>query len=227
MKLTDLIPDVKLPSGKKGHHKIESFTVSVQEATFQCMQMAIKDRLEEGIIPGTYTRLVRDDGTIVMSDTISERRDHAEFVEAAFGWVLVNGLGLGMIIPPVLAKRKVKHLIVVENNQDVLDLVAPTYLKRYPKRLSIVKADAFYFELSRCPDVVWNDIWDFISDENVPEMDDLEEKYRGASWCDSWARDRCENFEEIVKQELSTSVGVTFERLEAAGFALATSKGEK
>lgn len=218
MKLTDFIPDVKVPLGKKGKHKIESFTVSVQEATIQCMRMAANDRLEEGIIPGTYTRLVRDDGTIVMSDTISERRDHIEFIEEAFGTVLIHGLGLGMIIQPVLAKRDVEHVIVVEKEQDVIDLVAPTYLKRFPRRLSIIKADAFTFELNVCPDIVWNDIWDYISDENVPEMDILEDKYSDAWWCGSWARERCVGFTELVKQGLYTSTDVVFERLQAAGF---------
>jgi len=226
MKLTDFIPDVRVPLGKKGRHKIESYTVSVQEATYHCMSMAIKDRLEEGIIPGTYTRLVRDDGTIVMSDAISERRDHIEFIEEAFGMVLINGLGLGMTIEPIIRKDQVDHVIVVEKEQDVIDLVAPTYLKRYSQGLSIVKADAFSFELNQCPDVVWNDIWDYISDENVPEMKRLHEKYANASWCDSWARERCENFREIVEKEMYTSVDVVFERLDAAGFTLAAPEEE-
>jgi hypothetical protein len=226
MKLTDFIPDVKIPMGKKGRHRIESFTVSVPEATLHCMSMAAKGRLEEGIIPGTYTRLVRDDETIVMSDTISERRDHIEFIEAACGLVLINGLGLGMTIGPVLAKPEVDHVIVVEKEQDVIDLVAPTYLKRYPDRLTIVKADAFCFALSQCPDVVWNDIWDTISDENVPDMDELEEKYLDAQWCGSWARERCENFMDHIEHEMyGAPLDVLLERLGAAGF-MPTGEGD-
>lgn len=218
MKLTDFIPDVRVPLGEKGNHIIKSFTVSVEQAYLQCMSMAAKDRLEEGIIPGTYTSLERKDGTIVMSDTISERRDHIEFVEEAFGTVLIHGLGLGMTIPPIIDKPEVDHVIVVEKEQDVISLVAPTYLKRHPEKLSIVKADAFSFELSHCPDVVWNDIWDYISDENLPAMDALEKKYEKASWCASWARDRCENFGELVKQDLFGCTDVVLEGL--GGIAL-------
>jgi spermidine synthase len=183
--------------------------------------MAAKGRLDEGIIPGRYTRLTRDDGTIVMSDTISERRDHVGFVEAAHGLVLIHGLGLGMTIEPVLDKLEVDHVIVVEKEQDVLDLVAPTYLQRYPQRLTIVKADAFDFALAVCPDVVWNDIWDFVDDRNVPEMDHLEDRYAEASWCSSWARDRCEAFDDYVQHELyGASPEVLMERLSAIGMTL-------
>ena len=206
--------------GKRGRHKVESFTVSVQEATARCMSMAIKGRLEMGIIPGTYTRLVRDGHVVVMSDSISERRDHIEFVESAFGVVLINGLGLGVTIRPVIEKEIVDHVIVVEKEQEVIELVAPTYLKRYPDKLSIVKADAFDFQVRKCPDVVWNDIWDFIDDENLPGMDELEEKYKEAYWCESWARERCENFQQIIEDEMYTSVEVKLERLAAVGFGV-------
>ena len=49
-------------------------------------------------------------------------------------------------------------------------------------------------------DAVWHDIWDEISDENLPEMHKLHRKYgQRANWHGSWARAECEMLRERAK----------------------------
>ena len=204
MKITDVIPSVRLPAGKVGKYTIDQFEVNEMDAVTFNLKQHLHDTPEMGMIPGTYTRLWRQDETpvVMMSDTLSERRDHVDFVLSAWGDVLINGLGLGMCIDPLMEQEEVCRVTVVEKQQEIIDLVAPTYCRRYPKRFRIVHADAFLYEPEECPDVVWNDIWDNISDLNVPEMDTLEAKYKEAAWVDSWARERCENFVDFVKARI-------------------------
>jgi spermidine synthase len=89
----------------------------------------------------------------MMSDTNMERRSNWQVKDNAHGRVLIAGLGIGMILHPILdptraiisrrageALQPVEHVTVVELNQDVIDLVAPS-LARYGDRVTIVKAD--------------------------------------------------------------------------------------
>ncbi|RLI87984.1 MAG: hypothetical protein DRP01_00090 [Archaeoglobales archaeon] len=147
------------------------------------------------VVPGKYTRLVRLSKipAVVMSDTLVEREDHQKFIDTAYGTVLVNGLGLGLCIAPLMSNPDVLNVVVVEKSKDVISLVSPTYRKRYPERLEIVHADAYTYEPETPPDVVWNDIWDTICADNLAGMDELEAKYCDADWCESWCRERCES----------------------------------
>lgn len=190
------IPAVDVPEGKCGDFQVMKFKVDDFDAYTYNLQIP-DDTM--AIVPGNYTRLVDvSKAILVMSDTPSERRDHQEFIDAAYGNVLVNGLGLGLCIAPLMANPEVDTVTVVENSEDVMSLMATTYIKRYPERLNIVLADAYMYKPRVLPDVVWNDIWYTISDENLPEMDKLEAKYCEAAWCESWCRERCKQFETLA-----------------------------
>ena len=52
---------------------------------------------EEYIPPGRYTRLMLH-GSVMMSDTPSERISNRFFVMNAHGRILIAGLGLGLIV---------------------------------------------------------------------------------------------------------------------------------
>lgn len=68
---------------------------------------------------GTYACL-RINGRLVMSDTRMEHTTNWEVVHEAKGHVLIAGLGLGMILHPILAKEEVLSVTVVEKYADVI-----------------------------------------------------------------------------------------------------------
>jgi len=151
--------------------------------------------------PGTYTKLMRG-GTLVMSDTPDEMGDHWYFVHVASGRVLLNGLGLGMVLKKLLEKDDVEHVDVVELSEEVIALVGPTY--QDDPRVHIHHGDAliFKFPAGATWDYVWNDIWDCLCLDNLPEMHRLHRRYgRRAGWIGSWGRGYLELVREREKRE--------------------------
>jgi spermidine synthase len=129
----------------------------------------------------------------MMSDLSYERTTCLDIVERAHGNVLIAGLGLGMILHPILENADVRDVIVVEKYRDVIDLISPTLPKS--NRLSIVMADIFEWLPPRDAsyDVIWFDIWPDIVPERLAEMTFLHKRFatflnrsnRG-HWMNSW-----------------------------------------
>lgn len=143
----------------------------------------------EYVEPGKYKRLMRGD-TVVMSNTIMELDTHWPIIHAAKGRVMLNGLGLGVVLVAILAKPETSEVVIVENSEDVIKLVASTF--SVDKRVRIIHDDAFKFKPSARFDAVWHDIWDFICADNLEEMKTLHRRYgRHAGWQGSWAKEEC------------------------------------
>lgn len=136
-------------------------------------------------------------GSVVMSNTPDEVRDHFEPIIAARelgGHCLVNGLGLGMVSNAMLLAGA-EHVTVVEISADVIALVGPHWTERWGERLDVVEADAFEYQPPRGTrySYVWHDIWPTICADNLDEMTRLHRKYgRRCARQGSWARYRCE-----------------------------------
>ena len=204
----DRLRKVDVPEGRSGLWEVKRFTVSKDEAkrdAFYSRLAAIQGRSYRPVPAGSYTRLARR-GCIVMTDTPSELRDLREPARRAVGGrVLVNGLGLGIVLQAVLEEPAVEHLTVVEASDDVITLVAPHWVERYGGRLTVVHADAFKWRPPRGAryDVVWHDIWDNVTTDNLAGMRRLHAKYRrrcgGAvgRWQGSWCRRECTGLRKI------------------------------
>ena len=183
---------VSVPEGESGLWKVEQFTVSKEDASFERMRSLFRGG--RYVPEGTYTRLTRG-GRVIMSDTPDEIRDHSYIIRNAKGHVLINGLGIGMVLQACLEKPRVTKVTVIEKSPDVIDLVAPHYRERYGDKVEIIQADAFEWKPPK--DVrygaVWHDIWDNICGDNLPEMHKLHRKYgRRTDWQGSWGRELCE-----------------------------------
>lgn len=181
------IEKVNIPVGEKGEWKIEKFKVE---------HLAFSYALEGRPVPlGEYTRLIRGEKTLVMSDTPAEQRDHYGFYYRAKGEVLIAGLGIGMILEAVIKKPEVAKVTVIEISQDLIDLVAPTYKARYGDRLEVICADALEWKppKGKVYDAAWFDIWDTITEDNLPDMRRLTRRYgKAAAWKGCWVRHLCE-----------------------------------
>lgn len=181
---------VSVPDGVAGAYRVESFTVTEDDARWTALRSALGR--DEYVPPGNYKRLMRGN-TVVMSNTPMEIRTNMEFIRAASGDVLINGLGIGMVLSAILDKPEVRSVTIVERAAEVIELVGPAFRKDH--RVRIVEADALDFRPPKGAqyDTVWHDIWDYISTDNLSEMHRLHRKYgRRAAWQRSWCRLQCE-----------------------------------
>lgn len=181
-----MIREVKVPDGICGSWAVETFTISELVSAMSAVREPGRS-----VRPGEYKRLIHK-GSVVMSNTSAEIRDHLDFFRIAEGSVLINGLGLGIALANVLAKDCVTSVTVIENSIEVITLVAPTFSE--DPRVTIIAADAFSWQPPHGVryNTVWHDIWEYIDSDNLKEMSVLHRKYgRRCDWQDSWCKKLC------------------------------------
>lgn len=180
--------EVDVPEGELNGVRISRFTV--ERDSIENIRLAFSPGGPRDCRPGTYTRIDRN-GTLWMSDTDAERRDHwaplHEISKPHVRRVLVNGLGLGMIVHGALTYEHVEHIDVVEINADIIALVGPHYEKS--GRVTIHHADAFDMEWPKGTtwDVGWSDIWPTLCVDDLDEHARMNRKYgRRCTWHQCW-----------------------------------------
>jgi hypothetical protein len=148
---------------------------------------AVKGRPDRVCPPGTYARLmVKVDGKwqVMMTDAPYELHSSRPLMDHAHGNVLIAGLGIGASLIPVLRKKEVKDVIVVEKSQDVMDLVLPhirsVLTRGQNEKFRVFNDDAF--EWKHHPqgplfDVIWLDIWHSVASSNLPEITKLKRRF--------------------------------------------------
>lgn len=197
-----------LPESSHGTAAISHFTVDPATENFSRMRALFNPdrRWHEYIIAGRYAKLTIND-KVFMTDTAHEKISAIPFLDKAHGHVLVAGLGIGMVLPPLLDDPMVDSVTVIENNADVIDLVGPHFKDR---RLEIVHADIWTWK-PKCFDrfdTVFHDIWPSIDWDNLPEMNRLKRRYRRYmnkenpkrwQWC--WSEDLCRALKREWRQK--------------------------
>jgi hypothetical protein len=129
-----------------------------------------------------YVRLVKKGEGIMMSDTPMERNTNYEFLVSANGDVLIFGLGLGLVVLPLLSDDGIKSITVVELYQDLIDVVQPI-LKAHDEKnkLTVIQGDAYNFDISKFNqkfDTIYFDIWIDICSDDYESHKTLKRKYR-------------------------------------------------
>lgn len=177
---------VAVPEGQSGDYTVSKFVV--KENDIRGIYYALHRR---PVLPGTYTRLMKKGlYNPIMSDTPAEVKDHLEFIYQAYGKCLINGLGLGVVLKAILKKSEVTHVDVVEIDQDVINLVWPTYQNE--TKATLYHDDAFTIEWPKNKnwDCAWHDIWPDICTDNLPEITKLKRKYaHRVKWQKAWIED--------------------------------------
>lgn len=169
-----------------GQARVVPFEISEQQAAIY----SFRDRF---IRPGRYCKLIVD-GVLMMSDTPHEQMTNAAAVQNANGDVLIAGLGLGMILVPILRKPTVTSVTVIEKNSDVIALIEPRMPER--NKLTIINTDIFQWK-PKGPNARWDfiyfDIWPEITGDNYPEMKTLHRRFgrRCTGIISSWCKEYC------------------------------------
>ena len=185
-----------IPEGTKGNARVEHVRVSKNASAFTAIR-AMAHGLGEYVREGEYAQLYVGNW-LVMSDTSMEKRSNRGVLWNARGDVLIAGLGLGMILLPLLEKPEVKSILVIEKSQDVIDLVEPHIRKAAKKKgsskLTVVCADIFEWAPPKGQkwDTIYFDIWGDISTDSLKDMGKLHRKFgrrkNPGGWMNSWKR---------------------------------------
>ena len=172
--------------GKVGIAEVKHFEVSETDSRFTAFGSAM-----DYVPAGRYAKL-KVNGRLVMSDTSMEHRTNWGVVREARGNVLIAGLGLGMILHPILAKPEVLSVTVVEKYPDVITLIAPTVQH---EKLTIIEGDIYEWKPAKGTkyDVLYFDIWADQSTDDLEDMRKLHLRFRSYKikdgWMNSWRRD--------------------------------------
>jgi len=204
----------KIPEGSVGSARVTHFTVTRADSSFAALRSVVTGRRAEIVSPGRYARLSIE-GELVMTDTTMERRTNRPLIEHARGHVLVGGLGLGMVVFGLLAKKPaIRSLVVLEVSPDVIALIQPHL--PVDARLTIVQVDVFGWDgwqdhaehgwqgqgwRGRSPrrglsrkgpqfDTIYFDIWPSIQASNIPSAELLRGLAAGrvarGGWMGDW-----------------------------------------
>lgn len=156
--------------------------------------------------PGTYVELrqvfPQEDGpdkygSVIMSDTPMERRTNRMFVNVAKGDVLIAGLGIGMVLPPLLDSGKVQSITIIELEPDVIKMVEPVFQPLAEESgiaLTVIEASIFDWPLPK--DTMWDtiyfDIWNDVGGDNWSEMKKLNRRFSRrvnvGGWKGAWRK---------------------------------------
>lgn len=181
-----------LPEGQSGSVRVQHYEVS--EKDYHATILRSLFARESPVRPGRYVRLYVGN-CLMMSDTQSEKYSNHEVVKRARGDVFIAGLGIGLILAPILANPEVTSVTVVEKYNEVIELVEPA-LRKLPgaEKLTVIKADIFEWTPPKGQkwDVLYFDIWPGICVDNLDEMAILHRRFarrkNPGGWMDSWQR---------------------------------------
>jgi protein-L-isoaspartate O-methyltransferase len=145
-----------------------------------------------------------------MSTHVAERTTQAEFVAAATGRVLVAGLGLGLVLGPLLSKETVERVTVVERSPEVMKLMAARVEELGAgRRLKIVCHDINQWRTRAVYDTIYFDIWPNISARNLGNMMRLRRRYaknlRPGGWMGCWAQAECIQMLKIMRSKMKNA----------------------
>jgi spermidine synthase len=133
-----------------------------------------------------------------MSNHEFETLTNQKFLDNAKGDILIFGLGIGLIIFPLLTDNDIKSITIVEIDDGLIDEVFPIIIKNdLESKVSVILSNAFDFETDKMFDTIYFDIWSVIDQQSFLEMKILSEKFtknlKPGGWMDSWCSEE-ENY---------------------------------
>ena len=182
-----------VPAGQRGDVRVEHLEITDGGGIHAQIR-------GHGTRNATYA-ILKIRGGVVMSDTDMERRSNLDVILNAAGDVLIGGLGLGMIVCPLLRKPTVRTITVIEQDPVVIALVEPAVrrwgqanvgLERVRESLAVVQADVYTWRPAKGQkfDAIYFDVWPDISEDNLTGIARLHNRAkswkRPGAFMDSW-----------------------------------------
>ena len=126
--------------------------------------------------------LLNKSNECIMSSNLFERLTNQNFINSAKGDVIIFGLGLGLILFPLLEDEEINSITVIDNSIDIINTIGPI-IKNYDvnDKLTIINGDVFtyYQQLNDAKfDVAYFDYWNIVDSTIYNDMKILKELYK-------------------------------------------------
>lgn len=110
--------------------------------------------------PFSYLALTQGQN-IWMSLNPNEVETMEPFIKKAKGNVLVLGLGMGYVPFMILDKSEVKHITIIEKDQNIINLFNKLLFPYFPNKdkITIIKDDALKYQPKQKYDYIFADLW--------------------------------------------------------------------
>lgn len=128
-----------------------------------------------------FTLLTNSSGEVIMSNGKVELLSNYEFIQNAEGDIIVFGLGLGLIIFPLLSCNLVKSITIVEKNDKIINYVGSVVKKMdLENKVSLIHSDAHSFVSSEKNsfDYIYFDIWNSLNENSFEEMEQIQKNFQ-------------------------------------------------
>lgn len=150
-----------------------------------------------------YKNVTASDGEVyehshvMMSDTPMERLTNLDIIRVSTGDVLIAGLGIGMVLWPLLNKEEVESITVIELQPEIIKMIEPIFTPLADEKgieLKIICDSVFDWKIPK--GAMWNtiyfDIWDDICGDHYDEMKVLHRRFSRrrpvGGWIGSWRK---------------------------------------
>lgn len=174
----------------------------------------------EGLKHGVpYVTLFKKGQKAMMSDVPMEKITNQDFINKANGNVFIGGLGIGLIVFPLLRDKDIKSVTIMELDEGLISILEPIFKKHDPdNKLTIIHGNVFESNDligDKKFDSIYFDIWISIMADNFKEMETLHFLYAKnlntnnlKSFIDSWCFEYCkkihfqtEDFKKYIQQQ--------------------------
>ncbi len=204
--MIELVPETREGDYEIYHHALDEEFVKLQQIRSIFSFSAGESRYLEAT---TYCELRRhwnvtsSDGEVyehskvIMSDTPMERMTNSDFIRASKGDVLIAGLGMGMVLWPLINKEEVKSITVIEITPEIIKMIEPIFTplaEEKGKELEIICDDIFCWPIPKGAmwDTIYFDIWDDVCGDHYDGMKTLHSRFSRrrpvGGWVGSWRK---------------------------------------
>lgn len=120
---------------------------------------------------------------LIMTSTEFELLTNKPFLDVSFGDILIFGLGLGMIIYPLLEDSSIHSITVIEKEQELINYIGDKIKEKdNNNKVSFVLGDVYdYHEVmsnDKKYDVIFFDYWHNLTMNNIDELENIKNNYR-------------------------------------------------
>jgi spermidine synthase len=138
-----------------------------------------------------------NDSRVMMSNHETEIYTNQKFIDNAKGDVIIFGLGLGLIILPLLKDDNIKSIDVVEIDNGIIEVVSDVLkVEDIYNKLNIINGDMRNYHLinKKKYDTIYFDIWYNVDEKELNEIEELHSNWshflNEGGWMDSWLSEK-------------------------------------
>jgi hypothetical protein len=126
-----------------------------------------------------YCYLLNNDGKFILSNSNSMLKFYKPYLDEINGETLFFGLGLGLLILPLLNDPSVTKIDIVEIDTNVIDYVYNKKIKPLDinNKINIINQNAFNFTTTNTYDYILIDIWSEKNQSVINDMNFLKDKF--------------------------------------------------